>query len=215
MIKKFLSRTILLLSLCLTSTSLSFAASTEEMITIYIIAESNQVPTDSAGLIFFSDHVEEVNNCNIQEIGTNKYLVSFQISKEQLNSSETFNAILFNDSGTPSFGVMRSPEAATYDGILEQCPMKDPSQALKANQDFAVYRRIIKLKSDRVESEKQIFLNALDPKTEKNLRILGEKLGILQNADFSTLKENPLELVYELSKIEEALKIYLTNSYNK
>lgn len=207
--KKLLSSTILFLLFFLVNVSSSFAKEIE-MVTIYITAESEKVPTDSTGLLFFSDHLEEINNCDIQEIGTNKYIVSFQISKNKFRKVKFFNAILLNDSGNPSFGVMHSPETATHDGILDSCPLKDPSQALKTSQDYAVYERIIKLKKGRVESEKKVFLDTLDPKTEKNLRILGEKLGIFNNSDISELKEKPLELVYELSKLEEALKIYLT-----
>lgn len=214
MMKNIILETIMFLSLFLVNVSLSFAKDIE-MITIYITAENDQPPTDSAGLIFFSDHVEEITNCNLQEIGTNKYLVSFQIPKQKYKRSEFFNAILLNGSNSPTFGIMRSPETATYDGTLDSCPMKDPSQALKSNQDFNVYKRIIKLKNDRVESEKKVFLDTLDPMTEKNLRILSEKLGIYHSKDFSELKNEPLELVYQLSKLEEALKVYLATPSTK
>ena len=191
--------------------SATATADSKTMTAVSIPLKADFVPTKALGLIISKKDVKQVADTQLNEIGPNKYLVSFSVDKDTTPLSTTLSAIAFSEdekqsafSDVKAFGNVITPPAKDI------CISADRENITARVKSIAVYKKLITIRKERWKSSRDEFLYTIDKKTQKKLISLAKGLGIPTEPTFDDPKLHPAELVDRLSRLEHALRNYLT-----
>ncbi len=190
--------------------SVTALADSKTPTTVSIPLQSDFTPAKAVGLIISKKDVKQVANAQVDEIGQNRYIVSFVVDKATTPLTTTLSAIAFSEDEQQSvmadvkaFGNVLIPPAK------EVCISADKINITQRVKSIAVQRKLIAIRQERRNNQRNEFLNTFDEETKAQLDKLAHALGIPTEPPIDSEELHPAELVDRLSRLEHALLNYL------